>query len=196
MSKVSGGTNDRSTTGGQEFSCDQMLEVLSNQRRRFAIHALKQHEGKSITVSELAEHVASWENGKPIEQLTYRERKRVRNAIRQFHLPKMDNYGFIEYDAQRGTVTLTEAATSTDFYIDSLTGNEIPWSTYYLGISALSTISFLGIWAELFPFSILSPFLWGVFFVTVLTVSSLWHCYDNYYRMRLGTQGKPLEVHE
>jgi hypothetical protein len=104
-----------------------MLEVLSNRRRRFVIHALKQRDERRISVSELAEQVASWENDKEIAGLTHQERKRVRNALRQFHLPKMDDHGFVEYDSRRGKVSLTDAAANTDFYIDSLTGRDIPW---------------------------------------------------------------------
>ena len=82
--------------------------MLSNQRRRFAIHYLKQQGQAELTVTELAEQVAGWENDKKIEQLTQNERKRVRSALRQFHLPKMADSGMIEYHTTRGTVSLTE----------------------------------------------------------------------------------------
>lgn len=184
------------SVGTHDFSRDGMLEVLSNRRRRFAMHALKRREGETVPVSELAERVAGWENDKPPEELTYQERKRVRNALRQFHLPKMADYGFIEYNKQRGTVALTDAAASTDFYVDSLTGSEIPWSMYYVCLSILGGIFLLALAVGLFPFTILSPIGWGVFFVTALTVSSLGHFYDNHYRMRLGVNEKPPEVDE
>lgn len=180
------------TTGGTEFSRDATLDVLNNRRRRFVIHHLKQHD--QVTLSELAERVAGWENQKRVDQLNHRERKRVRNALRQFHLPKMADYGFVEYDAQRGTVQLTDAAANANFYVDSITGGQIPWGVYYLVLSGVSLVSLVGIWLEFEPFSVVSPVLWGVFFVTALGVSSLGHCYDNYYRMRLGTGEAPPEV--
>lgn len=194
--RKSGSMGTETTVDTEELSRDETLEVLSNRRRRFAIHLLKQQNGDSISVSELAERIASWENGKPEASLTYKERKRVRNAIRQFHLPKMKDYGFIEYDSDRGTVKLTDICSSTDFYVDSLTGNKIPWSMYYLGISALGAVCLLGIGTRLFPFTALPPLAWGIFFVTALTVSSLGHFYDNYYRMRLGARETPPEVDE
>jgi hypothetical protein len=169
-----------------------MLEVLSNQRRRFAIHFLKHRGGEDVSVSELAEHVASWEYEKRVEQLTHRERKRVRNALRQFHLPKMDDYEFIDYDAQRGSVSLTEKAARTDFYIDSLTGRDVPWGVYYLGLSALGALSLFALWTGAFPS--VSPLSWGVFFVTALGISSAGHFYDNYCRMRMGARDTPPEV--
>lgn len=179
-----------------DFTRDDVLEVLSNQRRRYATHYLKRRGGEPVAVSELTDWVASWENGKEIDALTHRERKRVRNALRQFHLPKMAEYGFVEYDSQRGIIELTEAASDADFYVDSLTGRDIPWGVYYLGLSAVSVVCLLGIWAGAYPFSLLSPLHFGVFFVTALSVSSAGHLYDNYCRMRLGARNRPPEVEE
>jgi hypothetical protein len=173
-----------------------MLEVLSNRRRRFAIHFLKRRGRSEVTVSELAERVAGWEYGKDVDRLTHRERKRVRNALRQFHLPKMDDYGFVEYDAQRGRVSLTEEAARTDFYIDSLTGGAVPWGVYYLGLSALGALSLAAVWTGVVPSALLSPLSWGVFFVTALGLSAVGHFYDNYCRMRLGARDTPPEVEQ
>jgi hypothetical protein len=170
-----------------------MLEVLSNQRRRFVIHHLKRCGGEA-TVSELAEQVASWEYGKPVDTLSHKERKRVRNALRQFHLSKMEEYGFLEFDQQRGTVRLSDAASDTNFYIDSLTDGDIPWGVYYLVLSGLSLVCPAGLWVSVYPFTLLSPLYFGVFFVVALTVSSIGHFYDNYYRMRLGARETPAEV--
>jgi hypothetical protein len=195
MSKASERKDGDLSDETHDFSRDGMLEVLSNRRRRFAVHVLKQRR-EAVTVSDLAERIAGWENDKDAEHLTYQERKRVRNALRQFHLPKMDDYGFVEYDSQRGTVRLTDAAASTDFYVDSLTGRDVPWGLYYLGLSGLSAVCLAGIWLQVYPFTLLSEFAWGVFFVIALTVSSAGHFYDNYYRMRLGARDEPPEVGE
>lgn len=180
-------------TGPTAFSRDAVLEMLSNQRRRFVIHALKRANGE-LSVSELAEQVASWEYDKPVERLDHRERKRVRNALRQFHLSKMAEYGFIEYDANRGLVSLSEAADRANFYVDSLTGGDVPWGVYYLALSVLAALLMGGVYFGLPPFSWVSPVGYGVFLVGTLLVSAVGHCYDNYYRMRLGAREEPAEV--
>ena len=179
-----------------DFSRDDVFEVLSNQRRRYSIHYLKRRNGDPVAVSELTDWVASWENGKDIDALTHRERKRVRNALRQFHLPKMAEYGFVEYDSRHGVIELTEAASDANFYVDSLTGRDIPWGVYYLGLSAVSVVCLLGIWAGSYPFSLVSPLHYGVFFATALSVSAAGHVYDNYCRMRLGARNRPPEVED
>lgn len=197
MSKTRSTTGDPSGTGtageSTAFSRDTVLEMLSNQRRRFVIHALKRANGE-LSVSELAEQVASWEYDKPVDRLEHQERKRVRNALRQFHLSKMAEYGFIEYDASRGVVSLSEEAERANFYVDSLTGGDVPWGVYYLALSVLATVAIGGVYLGVPPFSWISPIGYGVFLVGTLLVSSVGHCYDNYYRMRLGAREKPAEV--
>jgi hypothetical protein len=194
MSAAESSTDRSPTVDIDEISQDAVFEVLSNQRRRFVIHHLKHHDGESATVSELAERVAGWENDKPVEALTHKERKRVRNALRQFHLPKMADYGFVEYDVDRGTVSLTAATASTEFYVDALTGRDVPWGVYYVACSAVSAVCLLGLWLEIYPFTLLSPLVYGTFVVTFFIMSSVGHLYDNQYRMRLGARSTPLEV--
>ena len=186
--------SESATVDSDGLSRDETLELFSNQRRRFAIHFLKRRDQHDVTVSELTDTVAGWEYDKRPEALTHRERKRVRNALRQFHLPKMDDYGFVDYDARRGTVRLTDVASNTDFYVDSLTGNATPWSVYYLLFAALCTACLVGVWLDVGPFVALSPAAFATCVVAALLVSSLGHFYDNYYRMRMGANTRPPEV--
>ena len=194
MSTVEAATNQSSAVDIADLPQDVVLEVLSNQRRRFTIQYLKQQNGETATVSELAEQVAGWENGKLTDELTHQERKRVRNALRQFHLPKMADYGFVEYDSNRGRVNLTAATANTNFYIDALTGREIPWGVYYLGCSVVCAVWLTGLWIGFYPFTILSPLMYTSFVVAFFICSSVGHVYDNQYRMRLGARTEPLEV--
>jgi predicted transcriptional regulator len=194
-SSAAGGTADADGAGAETFSRDALLEMLSNQRRRFVIHALTQTDGQ-MSVSELAERVASWEYDKPIERLDHRERKRVRNALRQFHLSKMADYGFIEFDAQRGVVSLSDEAAQKNFYVDSLTGGDVPWGVYYLALSVLALVAVSGTFFGVPPFSWVSPGAAALFLAVALLVSAVGHCYDNYYRMRLGARERPAEVRD
>lgn len=198
MSATSSARDEAATSTRTEtasFTRDAVLEMLSNQRRRFVIHALKQAD-EPMTVSELAERVASWEYDKPVDALEHRERKRVRNALRQFHLAKMAEYGFLDYDAPTGMVSLSARADQQNFYVDSLTGGDIPWGLYYLGFSVIATIAMLGVVFAVPPFSWVSPVAAGACIVAALLVSSIGHFYDNYYRMRLGARDEPAEVGE
>jgi hypothetical protein len=196
MSQTANPSAEQSPDITEEFSRDTTLSVLSNRRRRFTIHFLKQQQANRATLTDLSDRVAAWENGKAIEDLTPSERKRVRNALRQFHVPKMADEGFVEYNTEAGLVALTDRAARANFYVDSLTGGDVPWGVYYLGFSTLSAVCLLGLWFDITPFDALSPTVYGAFFVTALLVSSVGHVYDNYYRMRLGARSEPPEVNE
>ena len=178
----------------QHFSQDTALKVLSNQRRRFVLHFLKRRGKESVEVSDLAGQIAGWENEKPPDLLSYKERKRVQNALHQFHLPKLDDHGLIEYDSQRKTVELTDAAANQDFYVDVVPKRDIPWSLYYLGYALLSALVLVGGWAEVWPVTVLETELWGVFFVTIILFSSIVHVHDSKRHMRLGARETPPEV--
>ncbi|MCU4926162.1 hypothetical protein OB905_09230 [Halobacteria archaeon AArc-dxtr1] len=195
VSKTTGQSVER-----ERFTRDTVLEILSNQRRRFVIHYLKRRRTRAgrdhggVSVGELTDQVASWENGKSVKQLTPQERKRVQNALRQFHLPKMNDCGFVEYHPKRGEIRLTDVAAQSRFYVDVLPNRGIPWGLYYVVVVGLSAVSLVGIVADVYPFTFLTTLMWSVFFVTMFGVSALWHYYDNRYRMRLGAHEKPLEV--
>lgn len=57
-----------------------------------------------LTIGELAEQIAAWENDKPIAQISSTERKRVYVALYQCHLPKMDDVGVVSFDKSRGRI--------------------------------------------------------------------------------------------
>lgn len=101
-----------------EFSRETVLDVLSNQRWRSALHILKRDDSEPQQIQDIATQIAAWENGKPPVDVSYQERKRVQNALRQYHLPKLVEEGFVEYDQVRGLVKLTNSAANYRFYVD------------------------------------------------------------------------------
>ncbi len=123
----------------ESVSQDVAFEMLSCKRRRDVLHYLRQHGG-AAELRPLSRQIAAWENDKPVEAVTYKERSRVYTALRQGHLPKMDSCDVIEYDGDRGTVALTERGTDLDVYLDVVPHNDISWSTYYAGLGAFTVL--------------------------------------------------------
>lgn len=180
-------------TGGQSadecLSRDEVFDLLSNHRRRYAVHAVGQADGP-VELSDLAEQVAAWENGKTQSEITSDERHRVYTSMQQTHLPALDRAGVIEYD--NGTVTLTGAVESLEVYMDVVPEQSIPWGQYYLGLSVLSAGLFAAAWAGLFPASV--PWVvWGGLVVALFAVSSAYHIWESRQK-RLGTAGPPPEL--
>ena len=172
-----------------QLSQDVAFEMLSCRRRRYVLHYLKQADGVA-DLRELVVQIAAWENDVSTTEVTYEQRTRVYTALRQSHLPKLDGSGVISFDADRGTVVLTDAASELEVYLDVVPHDDIPWSKYYLGLGVLCTGFVAGTWIGLLPFSLLPP-LAGTALVTALfTISAVVHVrHDN--RMRLGTDGVP-----
>jgi len=191
----------RDPTGQQQYRADQspseetVFEVLSNGRRRFVFHYLKQ-EQRQVYLRELAEHVAAWENDKSIKQLTSAEAKRVKTALHQHHLPMMDNNGFVGYDSTRETVTLDERVADLEVYLDVVPGVDMPWSRYYLGLSVVGLLALGCALLDTGPFAWITGLSAATFITVVVLISALVHTYLNHTRLRLGGTGQPPEVSE
>ena len=173
---------------------DDILEVLSNRRRRFVYHYLRQNGDGPVPVREVSEHVAAWELETPKERLSSDERRRVQTALHQFHLPKMDDLGFVEYDAQRCEVRLTEETAEFDIYLDVVPGVDVPWGTYYLGLTAMNVGVFLGAWAGVPFLSAVPSMSIALFVLLTFGVSAIAHAYVNRNHHRYGIGERPAEL--
>lgn len=181
--------------GPSALSRDEVFDILSNQRRRHALHFLKQRNGDTAELRELSAQIAAWENGKPIERITSNERRRVYTSLQQFHLPKLHQSGIVEYDSQRGVADLTNEAADLDVYLDVVQESDMPWSLYYLGLSGLS-LALLGVvWIGIYPLTLLPSLAWGVFVAVLFAGSALAHAYHD-RRMHLGAAGPPADLRE
>ncbi|WP_435067012.1 DUF7344 domain-containing protein [Haloplanus sp. C73] len=173
---------------------DDVYEVLSNRRRRFAIHYLRRN-GAKAALGTLAEHVAAWENGIDVAAVGADARKNVYTSLQQFHLPKMEELNLVIFDRRAGEVELTDEADSVDVYLEVVEGHDVPWSLYYLGVGGLTGSVMLGHALGLPPFAGLSDVACAVFTVAAISVLALVHTY--YTRgMRLGTEGEPPEIEQ
>lgn len=174
------------------MSRETVFTILSNRRRRYVLHYLKQRDAP-VSIRELSETVAAWENGPDAETVTPKERKRVYTALHQSHLPKMDRAGVVRYDPDRGTVELTDAIDAFDIYLDVVPTSDLNWGEFYLGLGAIGTALGAVVWLEVFPFALLPPSghlcLFGL---TVLLVGVV-HTYQR-RRARVGDGDLPPEL--
>ncbi len=88
---------------------DDLFEALDNRRRRYTIHYLQEcGDDGPVDLSEISTQVAAWELDEDPGQIAYSDRKNVHTALYQFHAPKLDNLGLVDYNKRKGTVELTE----------------------------------------------------------------------------------------
>ena len=156
----------------------EIFEMLSNKRRRYVLHYLKQRDtADRVPVRAVVDHVTSWETGVPIEQLSSNDRKSVYTSLKQTHLPRLADLGVIVYEEDRGFVTLTDEADELQLYLEYVPADDISWSQFYLGLSAVS--AFLA-GAVFFEAPLIGAIGWStvaVIIVALFAVSSLVHTY-------------------
>jgi len=155
-------------------SRDEVFTALSNRRRRNVITYLKEH-GDDARVRDIAEQLAAWENGLEINEVTYKQRKRVYTALHQSHLPKLAEGGFIAYEPNRGIVSLTEESRQLEMYLEVVSENEIPWSEYYVGLAIVCGLLAGAAWIGTVPFAGISGYAYAVLFALLFGASGVVH---------------------
>ncbi|WP_435095939.1 DUF7344 domain-containing protein [Halorubrum sp. N11] len=189
VQQVDGGSAEPAT----EVSEDDLFNVLANQRRRFAVHLLKREEKDRLEIGDMAEQIAAWENGIDTAEITGNDRKRVYTALQQSHLPKMDEAGVVEFNKDRGIVEPTPALADVDLYMDVVEGKEIPWSTYYVGLSGVAAALAGAVWLGAWPFVLLPEFAWTIAIVVAFAFSAITHKYYT-AEMKVGESDEPPEL--
>ncbi|KZN23573.1 MULTISPECIES: hypothetical protein [unclassified Haladaptatus] len=172
------------------LSQDQVFEVLKSPRRRYALYYLRR-EGGIVELSDLTDQVAVWENDTTLSGLTSEQRKRVYISLYQTHLPKLDDAGIVEYDRDEGEISLSRRARELDTYLGDVSRPEIPWDRYYLALSLGSILLVLGVWFEIYPFTLISGIATAVIILVAYGVSAI--AQYLYYRRRT-VQGLPPEL--
>jgi DNA-binding transcriptional ArsR family regulator len=154
MEQVITRTEAGETVEASELSSkDRIHEVLSNPRRRQAIRYLRaQPVGAEVSIRELSERIAAWENDTTVEGVTYKQRKRVYTSLYQSHLPKLSSYGFVEYDQNRGLITLTQQGAELDVYLEVVPKGDLTWSDFWFGLSVIAFAFVVAAWAGTLPY--------------------------------------------
>lgn len=100
-----------------ELSKDELFHLLQNQRRRRVLLYLQDTDSE-VSMRDVAEQVAAWENDTTVKALSSDERQRVYIALYQSHLPKLDDSGVLSYNQQRGIIERTPLANQLDTYLN------------------------------------------------------------------------------
>lgn len=105
------------TSTPASLSTDTLFNVLANQRRRYVLHALKEHE-TPLSLAALATKVAALENERPGTEIPRDEHERVHASLWHSHVPKLDDAGIVEFDRESDTVTLAEDTKTLEPYLE------------------------------------------------------------------------------
>jgi hypothetical protein len=96
-------------------SLDELFQLLSQERRRFALYYLDQADGP-VALEELAREVAQRENGSlgPASSNDYAEQLLT---LKHNHLPKIEDATHIEYDSDNRLVRITGMTPEADLLL-------------------------------------------------------------------------------
>jgi DNA-binding transcriptional ArsR family regulator len=184
--------NDSTETIVEPLSTDSIFETLSNRRRRYVLHYLRQ-AGDSVTMRALSEQLAAWENGIEPPQVRPKARKRLYTALHQTHLPKMDQLGVVEYDKDRGIISLTDSMAQFDTYLDE-TEDFRAWSRVYLALgsvlTALGAVASLGI----APFPAVDGYVYAAVIGVLVTATAGLQTLQNRARGGAGTHSNSEDI--
>lgn len=176
------------------LSKNEAFHVLSNQRRRYALHYLQQRDGQA-ELSDLAEQVAAWENDTSVSAVDSDVRKSVYISLHQSHLPKMDEIGVVEYDRDRNTVSLADNAAQLAIHLEVVPERHLPWSEVYLGLSAVAAALVAALWVDTYPFVLVGDLTWATLIVAAFAFTAAINVYTS-RQVRLGDEGPPAELVE
>lgn len=139
-------TEDLTRDDGFDLTRDDVFDLLSNARRRYVIHYLAGSGGRE-NLTELAEEVAAWEMGVPVDAVTDDARRRVYISLYQTHLPKLEQSGIVTYDQESRIVELTVRADDLVTYLPSPRLGR-PWPVYYLVVAIVGIVASALVWLE------------------------------------------------
>ncbi len=172
----------------ESLSKDVIFELLKNRRRREVLQYLLESE-ETVTLGELAEQIAAWENDIDVAALSSDQRKRVYVALYQTHLPKMDDAGIIEYDQDRGLIDLSDNADLLVMYLDTDAHRTDRWDRWYALVSVVGVVAVTGAYFSVPPVSLVPTVTVAVAVVVAFLALSVTHAVVN-RRLERNVDGK------
>lgn len=184
-------TESRQETPDGPLEREVIFEILSNERRRLVLQYLQAYDDDDeIMLRDVVDQVAAWQNDTTVKELDSGDRKCVYTALKQSHLPKLDDVGAIDYDHIRGSVTLEERAADIYPYLEYVPRDDIAWSHYYLGLSGISAGLAGLVWLDVPLFGGVSGFALVAVVVAMFACSSVVHWYrKKNHRLELPSVG-------
>lgn len=127
----------------EELPMNTIFEIAKNERRQLVLQYLADADSP-VSLGELAEHIASHENDKPMNAITASERKRVYVGLHQCHIPKMEDAKVVNVDRQEGISLGKHAHEVLD--ILAFDGHD-HWYRYYgaLSMAGIATVLVLSL---------------------------------------------------
>ena len=156
----------------QTLAESDIYYLLSNSRRRETLAHLWQHSAE-ISLRALSEEIASAESGETPAPRPLRES--VYNALHQTHLPKLADFGLVEYDPDRKLVSPSAEGRRLRKYMDTVTPTGITWGEYYRGLGIAGLFAVVASLADAPVFEVVDPLIFASGSLALFALST---CYQ------------------
>ncbi|WP_226042439.1 hypothetical protein [Natrinema sp. DC36] len=103
----------------EEVSVDEILELLSHQRRRAVLDFLLTHD-RPLTLTDLRNEVVEKEQGTEITEIPSKQVQQVHISLHHVHIPKLEEKEVINYDSSRNLVEPTEELSQLEPFLAQL----------------------------------------------------------------------------
>lgn len=100
---------DQGDSPSESLSKDAVLELLSHHRHRRLLSCLRTHDG-ALPLPDLADEIATREHDATIDEVPADEVKRIYMSLYHRHIPKLEDYGVVQYNQERDMVVLVDGA--------------------------------------------------------------------------------------
>lgn len=145
-------------------------DVLRNDRRRIAIGHLRESDGGTASLGALSERVASRETGENPPPRAKRQSAYV--SLHQTHLPRLEELGIVDYDAETKEVRLRERVREVEVYMEVVPGHALSWAEYYAALSVLGLVTVAASVLSVPVVSAVSTTAWAVAFLGTVALSA------------------------
>lgn len=149
--------------------------LLSNERRRLILQQLRE-DNEPINARDLSEFIAKQETGQDPPPRNIRQSAYV--SLHQTHLPKLDEFGIIEYDSQSKLVRLNDEAKQITMFMETDPRHGISWSEFYICVSLVGLLLVTGAGFGLPILSLLPPAIWAGVMLIVIGASGAYQVYQ------------------
>lgn len=153
-----------------------IAEAIRNARRRYTVYYLYK-QNRPVSLTDLVDQVAAWENCTTPDEVTPDQRKSVYAALKQLHLPYLEERNLVSVDHEHDRVEsrLRDAAVELSLAKDPHT--TFRWYRTYLLVSGVASLVMGLAWADVLPVGEVSLYITGLV-ILVYTVISVIYWYD------------------
>lgn len=158
----------------------EIHDVLRNDRRRLAIKALRDRNGRA-SVRDLSEEVAARETGE--DPPPKKKRQSVYVSLHQTHLPKLDDLGILDYDGDNKTVTLADRVEEVEVYMEVVPQYGLSWGEVYFALGLFGFLTTVAALIGVPGISTLSLSYLVLTYFTIQIAASAYHVYSQQDRV-------------